>query len=439
MEISVLLISILVLTIINIFFVQCRYSLAKINNNNLQEIENKSNLALNRCKKIKAKEKEFLSVCQFSIIVCIMSIGLILYKICQFILIEYKITNYILEDIVFILILLGASVLEAIIGFYIPRGLSIKNPKKILLRNSIFLTIIYAFIRPFSVIIDFISYKICRIFKGDDFDILQENSSKQDSFSVITKDNENYKYGIYKKGFVDNIFSFEEKQIREVLVPRTDMICINLDDDEDYIFNLIREEGYTRYPVCGKDKDDLLGFIHIRDLYNQKLIENKIDLTKILRKITYVSESELTSRVLEKLRKDRVQMAVVVDEYGGTSGIITVEDILEEIVGEIQDEFDENEELDIDKLDDGSYIVQGTATITEINKELGIEIEKNGFDSIGGWMFFMLGMDIKVDQSVNFSGYKFKVLELDKFRVVSVKIDKIDKTNKNDTENSERN
>ena len=125
-----------------------------------------------------------------------------------------------------------------------------------------------------------------------------------------------------------------------------------------------------------KDKDDLLGFIHIRDLYNQKLIENKIDLTKILRKITYVSESELTSRVLEKLRKDRVQMAVVVDEYGGTSGIITVEDILEEIVGEIQDEFDENEELDIDKLDDGSYIVQGTATITEINKELGIEIEK---------------------------------------------------------------
>ena len=406
MEISVLLISILVLTIINIFFVQCRYSLSKINNNDLQEIENKSNLALNRCKKIKAKEKEFLSVCQFSIIVCIMSIGLILYKICQFILIEYKITNYILEDIVFILILLGASVLEAIIGFYIPRGVSIKNPKKILLRNSIFLTIIYAFIRPFS---------------------------------VITKDNENYKYGIYKKGFVDNIFSFEEKQIREVLVPRTDMICINLDDDEDYIFNLIREEGYTRYPVCGKDKDDLLGFIHIRDLYNQKLIENKIDLTKILRKITYVSESELTSRVLEKLRKDRVQMAVVVDEYGGTSGIITVEDILEEIVGEIQDEFDENEELDIDKLDDGSYIVQGTATITEINKELGIEIEKNGFDSIGGWMFFMLGMDIKVDQSVNFSGYKFKVLELDKFRVVSVKIDKIDKTNKNDTENSERN
>ena len=177
--------------------------------------------------------------------------------------------------------------------------------------------------------------------------------------------------------------------------------------------------------VSGKDKDDLLGFIHIRDLYNQKLLEDKVDLTKILRKITYVSESELTSRVLEKLRKDRVQMAIVVDEYGGTSGIVTVEDILEEIVGEIQDEFDEDEELDIKKLDKDSYIVQGTATITEINKVLNIEIEKDGFDSIGGWMFFMLGMDIEINQSVDFSGYRFKVVEIDKFRVISIKIERI--------------
>lgn len=425
MEISVLLISILVLTIINIFFVQCRYSLSKINNNDLQEIENKSNLALNRCKKIKAKEKEFLSVCQFSIIVCIMSIGLLLYKICQFILIEYKITNYILEDIVFILILLGASVLEAIIGFYIPRGLSIKNPKKILLRNSIFLTIIYAFIRPFSVIIDFISDTVCKIFRNENLVIFNKESLQEESFDLDTADLNEDKYDADKKDFMDNIFSFEEKQIREVLVPRTDMVCLDLDDSEEYIFNLIKEEGYTRYPVCGKDKDDLLGFIHIRDLYNQKLIEDKVDLTKILRKITYVSESELTSRVLEKLRKDRVQMAIVVDEYGGTSGIVTVEDILEEIVGEIQDEFDEDEELDIKKLDKDSYIVQGTATITEINKVLNIEIEKDGFDSIGGWMFFMLGMDIEINQSVDFSGYRFKVVEIDKFRVISIKIERI--------------
>lgn len=435
MEISILLISILVLTMINIFFVECRYSLSRIDENILQEIEKQGNLAANRCKKIKSKEKEFLSVCQFGIIISVTMIGFLLNRVCKFIFIEYKLSNDMVGKITIIITLLLVCMLEAIIGFYIPRGLSSKNPQKILLRNSLFLTVAYIFIRPFSIIIDFISYIICKIFRVKDFTILDKNSLDQDKFLVTTEESEKDKYGIDNKEIMDNIFSFQEKQIREVLVPRTDMICLNLDDDEEYIFNLIRQEGYTRYPVCGKDKDDLLGFIHIRDLYNQKLLEDKIDLTKILRKITYVSENELTSRVLEKLRKDRVQMAIVVDEYGGTSGIITVEDILEEIVGEIQDEFDEDEELDIKRLDDGSYIVQGTTTITEINRELDIEIEKDGFDSIGGWIFFMLGMDIEVNQSIDFGGYRFKVLELDKFRVVSVKIEKIENTNKKEVLN----
>lgn len=428
MQISVLLISILVLTIINIFFVECRYSLSRIDEKVLEEIEKQGNLSANRCKKIKEKEKEFLSVCQFGIIISVITIGFILSKVYKFILIEFKLTDSITERIIAVSIILIVGILEAIIGFYIPRGLAAKKPKKIMLRNSLLLRLFYAILRPFSVIVDFVSDKVCKIFKGGDFTVLDKESLQQDKFSLEDENEEIDEYNIDKKRFMDNIFSFEEKQIREVLVPRTDMVCISLDDNEDYIFNLIRKEGYTRYPVCGKDKDDLRGFIHIRDLYNQKLLENKIDISKILRKITYVSENELTSRVLEKLRKDRVQMAIVVDEYGGTSGIITVEDILEEIVGEIQDEFDEDEELDIKKLNDGSYVVQGTATITEINKELNIEIEKDGFDSIGGWMFFMLGMDIEVNQSVDFSGYRFRVIELDKFRVVSIKIEKLEKT-----------
>lgn len=428
MQISVLLISILVLTIINIFFVECRYSLSRIDEKVLEEIEKQGNLSANRCKKIKEKEKEFLSVCQFGIIISVITIGFILSKVYKFILIEFKLTDSITERIIAVSIILIVGILEAIIGFYIPRGLAAKKPKKIMLRNSLLLRLFYAILRPFSVIVDFVSDKVCKIFRGGDFTVLDKESLQQDKFSLEDENEEIDEYNIDKKRFMDNIFSFEEKQIREVLVPRTDMVCISLDDNEDYIFNLIRKEGYTRYPVCGKDKDDLRGFIHIRDLYNQKLLENKIDISKILRKITYVSENELTSRVLEKLRKDRVQMAIVVDEYGGTSGIITVEDILEEIVGEIQDEFDEDEELDIKKLNDGSYVVQGIATITEINKELNIEIEKDGFDSIGGWMFFMLGMDIEVNQSVDFSGYRFRVIELDKFRVVSIKIEKIEKT-----------
>ena len=117
---------------------------------------------------------------------------------------------------------------------------------------------------------------------------------QEESFDLDTADLNEDKYDADKKDFMDNIFSFEEKQIREVLVPRTDMVCLDLDDSEEYIFNLIKEEGYTRYPVCGKDKDDLLGFIHIRDLYNQKLIENKTYLQALpyFDRLDYISMIE---------------------------------------------------------------------------------------------------------------------------------------------------
>lgn len=400
----------------------------------LEQFETQNNLSTKRCKQIKEKEKEYLSVCQLAIIISVLVIGFLLSKICKIIFVEFGMSNDILYRVVVIGIILITGILEAIVGFFIPRGLASKRPIKIMLRNSFFLSFLYVFIRPFSIIADFISKQIIKIFRSGDIYVSNEGHLEEENEVLSIEHYEDGEYKIDKKKFMDNIFSFEEKQIREVLVPRTDMVCIDLDDSEEYIFNLIKEEGYTRYPVCGKGKDDLLGFIHIRDLYNQKLLEDKVDLTKILRKITYVSESELTSRVLEKLRKDRVQMAVVVDEYGGTSGIITVEDILEEIVGEIQDEFDDDEEVDIKRLEDGSYIVQGTTTITDINRILDIDIERDGFDSIGGWMFFMLGMDIEIGQSVDFEGYRFEVTELDKFRVVSVKIEKIDEKD-NEEEN----
>uniref|UniRef100_UPI0001C67B62 Putative transporter n=1 Tax=Clostridioides difficile (strain 630) TaxID=272563 RepID=UPI0001C67B62 len=135
---------------------------------------------------------------------------------------------------------------------------------------------------------------------------------------------------------VDNIFEFEEKKIREIMVPRTDMVCIYESDSEEKILAILKEEGVTRYPVCRKNKDDILGFVHIRDLYNQKINENKIELEEILRDIIYISENLTIDKALERIRKEKLQLAIVVDEYGGTSGVVTIEDILEEIVGEIQ-------------------------------------------------------------------------------------------------------
>ncbi|MDX5727545.1 hemolysin family protein, partial [Clostridioides difficile] len=231
-----------------------------------------------------------------------------------------------------------------------------------------------------------------------------------------------YKSGLIDESeqrLVDNIFEFEEKKIREIMVPRTDMVCIYESDSEEKILAILKEEGVTRYPVCRKNKDDILGFVHIRDLYNQKINENKIELEEILRDIIYISENLTIDKALERIRKEKLQLAIVVDEYGGTSGVVTIEDILEEIVGEIQDEFDK-EETHIKKIGAGSYLVDGTESINYINKYFGLDIEHDGFDSIGGWISYMLGSNIKVNQSVTFENYNFTILELDKLRVVKL-------------------
>ncbi|WP_330405851.1 transporter associated domain-containing protein [Clostridioides difficile] len=163
----------------------------------------------------------------------------------------------------------------------------------------------------------------------------------------------------------------------------------------------------------------IYSFVHIRDLYNQKINENKIELEEILRDIIYISENLTIDKALERIRKEKLQLAIVVDEYGGTSGVVTIEDILEEIVGEIQDEFDK-EETHIKKIGAGSYLVDGTESINYINKYFGLDIEHDGFDSIGGWISYMLGSNIKVNQSVTFENYNFTILELDKLRVVKL-------------------
>ena len=149
MQISILLISILVLTMINIFFVECRYSLFKIDKKVLENIEEKNKLSVSRCKKIKSKEKEFLSVCQSGIIISIITIGFLLEKICEFIFLRFEVADDTLGKILIVAIILISSILEAIIGFYIPRGLAIKKPKKILLRNSLLLRVVFIFFIPF--------------------------------------------------------------------------------------------------------------------------------------------------------------------------------------------------------------------------------------------------------------------------------------------------
>ena len=179
----------------------------------------------------------------------------------------------------------------------------------------------------------------------------------------------------------------------------------------------------TRYPICHEDKDHIIGFLHVKDLIGWRLEGNEQrspDFAKLARKVFVVPESMDVSLLLKMMQKNRSQLAIVVDEYGGTAGMVTIEDIIEEIVGDIQDEFDEEERPEAEQREENLYSIDAKMLLEEIEDEFGIDIEDEDVDTIGGWLSDRLGGEPRVGQTQSYKGNTFYVEEVDGVRVTRV-------------------
>ena len=220
---------------------------------------------------------------------------------------------------------------------------------------------------------------------------------------------------------IDNVFDFADRVAREVMVPRQDMVCLFVDDPIEENMKVIRESGHTRYPLCEEDRDHILGMVHIREFMNADYRQPGFDLRSIMREIDVVPESMSIAKILQLMQHKHVQMAAVADEYGGTAGLVTMEDLLEEIVGDIQDEHD-TDMPEINKMPDGSYVFDGLVLLDEVSEIMGIQFDDPEEDTIGGYVFGLIGRQPVVGDSVEENGYKFEVLDSTGFRVLRVRV-----------------
>jgi CBS domain containing-hemolysin-like protein len=241
---------------------------------------------------------------------------------------------------------------------------------------------------------------------------------------------ESHKNGLIDKTeltLMDNIFEFAETNAREIMIPRTDMSCLygNLSFEENK--NIALREMHTRYPVCDKDKDNIIGFVHIKDLL--KVSDSSIlDIREVMRPMTTVPESMPISTLLKLLQKRKSQIAILIDEYGGTSGMVTLEDIMEEIVGEIQDEFDE-ERPDVEKRDESTYSINGMMLIEEVNNFFGLDISTDDYDTIGGWIYSQIENPPMKSQYVQSEqGFRFTIEETDHMRISRITVTRTNET-----------
>lgn len=224
---------------------------------------------------------------------------------------------------------------------------------------------------------------------------------------------------------IDNVLEFNDRVAREVMIPRQDMVCLFTDDTLEENLDTIRRSCHTRYPLCEEDKDHVLGMIHVRDLMDHTQ-DKDFDLRSILRNIVVVSENMSGAKVLQMMQDKRIQLAVVVDEYGGTTGLLTLEDLVEEIIGEIQDEHDQPEAAEVVRLPDGNYELDGEVLLEELDELLQVDLEDaDEDDTIGGYIFGVLGRKPVAGDEVTVAGWRFTILKMDHLRVDRVRAERL--------------
>jgi CBS domain containing-hemolysin-like protein len=227
---------------------------------------------------------------------------------------------------------------------------------------------------------------------------------------------------------VNNIFEFDERVAREIMVPRTELVSLAIDDTLDTVMNVIRKERYTRYPVVDGDKDNIVGMINIKEILTATISKNDAletsTLNEYIHPVIRVIESIPIHDLLVKMQKERTHMAILIDEYGGTSGLVTVEDILEEIVGEIRDEFDADEVADIRKLNPNHYIFSAKVLVEDVNDTLGISLSEEDVDTLGGW-FLTRNIEAKKGDEIVEEGYVFKVKDIEGHHILFIEVKKV--------------
>jgi hemolysin (HlyC) family protein len=215
------------------------------------------------------------------------------------------------------------------------------------------------------------------------------------------------------------VLKVSETQVREVMIPRSHMVIIERGAPKSEVLSTIVESGHSRFPVIGEDRDEVVGILLAKDIlsYFVSSPDENFDLGSFLRQPTFIPESKRLNTLLKEFRVSRNHIAIVVDEYGGTAGLLTIEDVLEEIVGEIDDEHDPHEVEPIQKKSDTHYQVRALTRIDEFNEFFGVEFSDEDYDTIGGLIIHELGSMPRRDEHVNFNGFEFKVVQADRRRV----------------------
>lgn len=312
------------------------------------------------------------------------------------------------------------TVLILIFGEITPKSLAALHSEKWALFLGPFLKLVVIILTPVTRIVTFITDGLIRL-TGNDPKEARPFITAEELRTILTVSQEEGVLEGDESKMISNVFDFGDSQAKDAMTTRTDMIVVDETTSFDDVVELFRAEQYSRIPVYQDTIDDIIGVLYIKDLILNQVTRENFNILELMREPYFTYEFKKTKELFEDMRDKRIPIAIVLDEYGGTSGIVTMEDLVEEIVGDISDEYD-IQDMEIIEIRENEYVVDGSTRIDDVNETLGTDIQSEDFDSIGGYVLGEIGDLPYEGEIIEKDGITFKAEKVDKNRIERLRI-----------------
>ncbi len=325
------------------------------------------------------------------------------------------------QNISIVIITLILSFFTLVFGELVPKRLAMKHYEKIAFSTVGIIKFIYTLTVPFVKLLTFSTNIISKLFGVSEKD--EEVVTEEEIKMMVDEGEEKGSIEENERELINNVFEFNDTTVSEIMTHRTDIYALNIDTNVNDLIEELEEYRYSRIPVYEDTIDEIRGILYLKDLLKYVKSKKNIKLKNIIRPAYFVARSKPIDELFKELQKNNNQMAIILDEYGGTAGLITMEDILEELVGDIFDEYDEIES-DYEKIDDNTYLVSGSINISDLSKILGIEIEEGDYDTLSGFIQEKLGRIPEDEEKpvIETQSVTYKIEEYEDKRIIKVKV-----------------
>lgn len=405
-------------------FVGSEFALVKVRSTRIEQLAEEGNRSAKIVKKMIANLDYYLSACQLGITVTSLGLGWLgeptFEKLLHPLFNLLQLPDALTTTISFVISFIVVTYLHVVLGELAPKSIAIQHTEKLALTYARPLYYFGNIMKPLIWLMNGSARVIIRML-GVDPDAQTDAMSEEEIKIIINNSYNGGEINQTELNYMQNIFSFDERHAKDIMVPRTQMVTLNEPFNVDELLETIKEHQFTRYPITEDgDKDHIKGFINVKEFLTEYASGKPIKINNYIHELPMISETTRISDALVRMQREHVHISLIIDEYGGTAGILTMEDILEEIVGEIRDEFDDDEVNDIVKLGEDTYQINGRVLLDDLNEKFNIEFkDSEDIDTIGGWLQAH-NTNLQVEDHIDTQYDRWIVSEMDNHQLVWV-------------------